>query len=417
MNHIKSHIALLFCFTVMVSQAAKIIVQPGTSVYSIKQGIQLAEAGDTVLVKAGTYREGNIVINKSIVMMGENKPVADGEYKVEVFTIGARHVTLMGFTIMNSGMSNVNDLAGIGGLNVDFATIRNNELINTFFGIHLSNCNYGTVENNTLKSMLRSDIETGNGIHLWQCSNMVIKNNQVRGHRDGIYFEFVTASKVIGNISEDNHRYGLHFMFSHDDDYLDNVFRNNGAGVAVMYTRNVKMINNTFERNWGNSAYGLLLKDINDSQVLNNRFIQNTIGIYMEGTSRTVFTRNYFASNGWAVKLQASCDNNNFKENNFMSNTFDFATNGTLVLNTINRNYWDKYQGYDLNRDGTGDIPFRPVNLYAMIVERVPTAVLLWRSFLVFLLDRAERVFPVVTPENLKDDFPSMKPYDLHTTS
>lgn len=417
MNHIKSHIALLLCFTVMVSQAARIVVQQGTSINSIKQGIQLAEAGDTVLVKAGTYREGNIVINKSIVLIGENKPVADGEYKVEVFTIGARHVTLMGFTIMNSGMSNVNDLAGIGGLNVDFATIRNNELINTFFGIHLSNCNYGTVENNTLKSLLRSDIETGNGIHLWQCSNMVIKNNQVRGHRDGIYFEFVTASKVIGNISEDNHRYGLHFMFSHDDDYLDNVFRNNGAGVAVMYTRNVKMINNTFERNWGNSAYGLLLKDINDSQVLNNRFIQNTIGIYMEGTSRTVFTRNYFASNGWAVKLQASCDNNDFKENNFMSNTFDFATNGTLVLNTINRNYWDKYQGYDLNRDGTGDVPFRPVNLYAMIVERVPTAVLLWRSFLVFLLDRAERVFPVVTPENLKDDFPSMKPYDLHTTS
>ncbi|MCU0399017.1 MAG: nitrous oxide reductase family maturation protein NosD [Cyclobacteriaceae bacterium] len=417
MNHIKSHIALLFCFTVLVSQAARIVVQQGTSINSIKQGIQLAEAGDTVLVKAGTYREGNIIINKSIVLIGENKPVADGEYKVEVFTIGARHVTLMGFTIMNSGMSNVNDLAGIGGLNVDFATIRNNELINTFFGIHLSNCNYGTVENNTLKSLLRSDIETGNGIHLWQCSNMVIKNNQVRGHRDGIYFEFVTASKVIGNISEDNHRYGLHFMFSHDDDYLDNVFRNNGAGVAVMYTRNVKMINNTFERNWGNSAYGLLLKDINDSQVLNNRFIQNTIGIYMEGTSRTVFTRNYFASNGWAVKLQASCDNNDFKENNFMSNTFDFATNGTLVLNTINRNYWDKYQGYDLNRDGTGDVPFRPVNLYAMIVERVPTAVLLWRSFLVFLLDRAERVFPVVTPENLKDDFPSMKPYDLHTTS
>jgi nitrous oxidase accessory protein len=150
---------------------------------------------------------------------------------------------------------------------------------------------------------------------------------------------------------------------------------------------------------------------------MNNRFIQNTIGIYMEGTSRTLFNRNYFASNGWAVKLQANCDSNDFKENNFTSNTFDFSTNGSLVLNTINRNYWDKYQGYDLNRDGTGDVPFRPVNLYAMIVERVPTAVLLWRSFLVFLLDRAERVFPVVTPENLKDDFPSMKPYDLHTTS
>ena len=83
-----------------------------------------------------------------------------------------------------------------------------------------------------------------------------------------------------------------------------------------------------------------------------------------------------------------------------------------MVLNTIDGNYWDKYQGYDLNHDGVGDVPFRPVNLYAMIVERIPSAVLLWRSFLVLLLDRAERVIPVVTPENLKDNSPSMKPYD-----
>jgi nitrous oxidase accessory protein len=113
------------------------------------------------------------------------------------------------------------------------------------------------------------------------------------------------------------------------------------------------------------------------------------------------------------VKLQASCDDNTFSENNFTSNTFDLSTNGTMVLNKIDRNYWDKYQGYDLNKDGVGDVPFRPVNMYAMVVERIPTAVLLWRSFLVFLLDRAEKVFPAVTPENLKDDYPSMKPYDL----
>ena len=37
-----------------------------------------------------------------------------------------------------------------------------------------------------------------------------------------------------------------------------------------------------------------------------------------------------------------------------------------------------------------------------MIVEQMPTAVLLWRSFLVFLMDRAEKALPVITPENLK---------------
>jgi nitrous oxidase accessory protein len=89
------------------------------------------------------------------------------------------------------------------------------------------------------------------------------------------------------------------------------------------------------------------------------------------------------------------------------------ATNGTMVLNTINGNYWDKYEGYDLNRDGIGDVPFHPVSMYAMIVERIPTAVLLWRSFMVFLMDRAEKTMPAVTPLNLKDESPKMKPYDF----
>jgi nitrous oxidase accessory protein len=75
-------------------------------------------------------------------------------------------------------------------------------------------------------------------------------------------------------------------------------------------------------------------------------------------------------------------------------------------------NYWDKYEGYDLDRNGVGDVPFHPVSLYGMIVEKMPTAVMLWRSFLVFLLDRAEKVVPAVTPENLRDDSPAMKFYD-----
>ncbi len=222
---------------------------------------------------------------------------------------------------------------------------------------------------------------------------------------------------ITNNHSEGNLRYGLHFMFSHNDEYHNNRFVNNGAGVAVMYTKNVKMIGNSFEQNWGSSAYGLLLKDIRDSEVRQNHFTENTIGIHLEGVSRTHFEKNTFNGNGYAVRLQASSDDNVFTENNFSSNTFDLVTNGTLVLNKINRNYWDKYQGYDLNKDGVGDVPFHPVNMYAMIVERIPAAVLLWRSFFVMLMDRAEKAIPVMTPENLKDDFPTMKPYDLTAKS
>jgi nitrous oxidase accessory protein len=202
-------------------------------------------------------------------------------------------------------------------------------------------------------------------------------------------------------------------MFSHNDEYRNNSFINNGAGVAVMYTKGVKMIDNTFEHNWGSSSYGLLLKDIRDSFVTGNKFLKNSIGIYMEGSSRIEFRENAFTENGYAIKLQASCDDNTFLRNNFSSNTFDVVSNGDLVLNKINSNYWDRYEGYDLNHDNIGDVPYRPVSMYGMIVEQMPTAVLLWRSFLVFLMDRAEKALPVITPENLKDDSPSMKSHDL----
>lgn len=412
-DYIRYSILCLFTLLLLPATANTIVVQSGGKVSSIRSAIAQANAGDTIRVKAGTYREGNMLITKPLVLIGEGKPVVDGEHKVEVFTVEAEHVTIEGFQITNSGVSSMKDLAGIGSLQGNFLVVRNNEFIATFFGVHISNAKHVIVEGNTFRASLRADHETGNGIHLWQCANATIRNNTINGHRDGIYFEFVTNSLISGNTSEKNNRYGLHFMFSHDDEYRDNIFRNNGAGVAVMYTKNVTMVNNIFDRNWGPTAYGLLLKDIRDSHIIGNRFDRNTIAIYMEGSSRSEFKKNTFVGNGWAVKLQASCDDNTFSENNFTSNTFDLSTNGTMVLNKIDRNYWDKYQGYDLNKDGVGDVPFRPVNMYAMVVERIPTAVLLWRSFLVFLLDRAEKVFPAVTPENLKDDYPSMKPYDL----
>ena len=80
--------------------------------------------------------------------------------------------------------------------------------------------------------------------------------------------------------------------------------------------------------------------------------------------------QNKFNSNGWGIKIQASCTDNEFTKNNFSKNTFDVTTNSTLSLNSFDQNYWDQYTGYDLNKDGYSDIPFRPVNLYATIVEK-----------------------------------------------
>ncbi len=383
------------------------------AITTLRKAIELAKDGDTILLQAGIYKEGNLVITKSITLIGQYFPVLDGENKFEIFTVSGNKISIKGFQFQNSGASAMNDYASIKVIDATNIVIENNKVLHSYFGIHFSNSSFITIRNNIISGNPSSEQNTGNGIHLWKCNNALIDNNRVNGHRDGIYFEFVSESTIKNNYSEKNIRYGLHFMFSPNNNYLYNTFKNNGAGVAVMYSKHVKMEGNHFEQNWGPSAYGILLKDITDSHIQHNIFYKNTVAIHMEGSSRIDIQKNIFSENGWAIKVQASCDDNVFSYNNFYGNSFDVATNGTMVLNTFNNNYWDKYEGYDLNKNGIGDVPYHPVSMYSMIIEQNPNALILLRSFMVNLLDKAEKAIPSLTPENLFDKSPMMKPYRL----
>lgn len=404
---------ILFLLFFSIGKAATIQVGANFPVKKIKQALALAKDGDTVLVHSGIYKEGTILINKKIYFIGKNFPVLDGQHKKEVLSINANDVVVKGFKVINSGHAALNDPCGIRVYDKNNVTIQGNILDNNFFGIYLQNSTNCIVKNNVIKAYGKAEQLIGNGIHCWKSNNLQIIGNKITGHRDGIYFEFVTQSVIWRNIANNNVRYGLHFMFSNDDAYITNVFKNNGAGVAVMFTKNVKMFNNYFEENWGDSAYGLLLKEISDSYIFNNRFARNTSGIYMEGTSRIKVEKNSFESNGWGMKIQASCMENEIVNNNFLKNTFDISTNGSLVLNTFNANYWDKYEGYDLDKDGMGDVPYHPLSLFAVLTENTPSAMLLYRSFMITLLDKSEKVLPSITPDNFVDNKPLMKSLPL----
>ncbi len=380
---------------------------------SIKNALSFAKNGDTVKVYKGFYREGNITINKSIFFWGIDMPILDGGKKFEVISVRADNVTVKGFRIQNSGHASMDDLGAVKVYESSNVVIEENYLYNNFFAIYLQYCSNCLVRNNKIIAFGREEQEIGNGIHCWKSDSLQIIGNYISGHRDGIYFEFVKHSVIWRNISTDNIRYGLHFMFSNDDAYFTNYFKNNGAGVAVMFTKRVIMMNNTFEENWGDAAYGILLKEISDCYMMGNKFLKNTTGIFMDGTNRITMKKNEFKSNGWGMKMQANCMDNIIENNNFLSNTFDISTNGSLTLNTFYENYWDKYEGYDLNRDKTGDLPYHPLSLYAVITERNPPVMLLYRSFMVSLLDKSEKILPSLTPDNFIDNKPRMKPLAL----
>jgi len=399
---------MLFCFQFTYASDT-IQVCKKCKCPTITSAIGAAKNGDFILVRDGAYSEGKILIDKQLTLWGENFPVIEGNGQSDVFFVDADSVVVSGFEIRNTGISYIYDLAGIKINGHSHCRIENNHLFNTFFGIYLRHANNCIVKNNAIIGQATSEASSGNAIHLWYSKNAEISGNTCKGHRDGIYFEFVEHSYISGNLSEGNLRYGLHFMFSNDDRYVNNTFRNNGAGVAVMFSRVIAMKDNLFENNWGPSSYGLLLKDILDGEITGNRFKENTIGIFADGSNRIKITGNEFRLNGWALKILGSCMNNTISGNNFISNTFDLITNTSTNYNRYEGNFWSEYTGYDLNKDGIGDIPYKPVKLFSMIVSNLPVSIILLRSSFVDLINFAEKITPSLTPPTLADPSPLMK--------
>ncbi len=383
-------------------------VAPGTSLSTITDALGRARDGDTILVEAGDYREPELTVGRRLVLLGKGWPVLHGGDH-QIFRVTADSVTISGLVLRDVSPSTTDDRAAIKVIGAKGCRLENNTILDTFFGIYLSRVQGCLIRNNRIRGSGTTEIFAGNAVHSWSSSDLVIEDNLLRGHRDGLYFEFTTGAVVRRNVSTRALRYGLHFMFSNDCSYTDNVFASNHAGVAVMYSHGVTMERNRFEHSWGSGAYGLLLKEITDSHLRRNIFRSNTIALYAEGTNRLEVTGNEFLDNGWGVEVMSDVQETAFRHNRFEGNSFDVTTNSASASSRFEENYWDRYAGYDLDRNGFGDVPFPPVRLFAFVVQQNEPALILMRSFFVSLLDAAERVAPVLTPQTMVDSRPLMR--------
>lgn len=407
----KLFLALLGIFLVTSGKAIERVTEND----DVQAKIGELNQGDTLVFSKGQYPTEGFIIDKKLVLIAEEGVIIDaGGEAVNVFLIGADSVEIQGFEIRDVGTTFLNETAAIKMVGASGVVIEKNRIRNCFFGIYLEYSQNCEVLNNDIRSEFKDEASAGNAIHAWKCENLLISGNTARGHRDGIYFEFVNESLIDGNTSQGNLRYGLHFMFSHYDEYRNNRFENNGAGVAVMFSNHIVMQENEFVLNQGGASYGLLLKEISDGTISANLFSRNTIAILLEGANRLDISRNAFSDNGTAIDMKGNSLDNEVRANNFVANTFEVVTNTKQNINVYKQNYWSGYSGYDLDRDGVGDVPYRPVNVFAKITNQIPSATIMLHSSFVNLLEAVEKVFPSLIPVDLVDDQPKMRPYDHH---
>lgn len=400
---------MLVAAVLLVLQQA-LVVSPAGPYRSIGDAVRAAPEGGIITVRAGTYREPTIRIEHPMTIEGEAGAILDGEGARELMVIAAPGVTVRGLTFRNTGSSHREDRAALRVIETRDCLVDRNRFEDTFFGIYLQGAIGCAVIDNVVQGTIAGEGGTGNGIHSWGSSRLTLRNNTISGHRDGIYLEFSRHAVVEGNRSSANRRYGLHFMYSDSSSYARNVFRANGTGVAVMFSSMVTMVANEFSANRGSAAYGLLLKEISHSRLAENRFVDNTTALVADGANALEVIGNRFLRNGRAVRLLASTLDGRFIGNSFEANSFDVVANGRGVTAEFRRNWWDGYRGWDLDRDGVGDVPHHPVRLFSLLVERSEPVMLLQRSLFVRLVDAAERAVPALTPRMVRDPEPLMRP-------
>ncbi len=394
----------------VIAQLAAVSVGPDEAFRTVAGAIAVATPGAVVTVRRGVYREPTITVDRPLTLVGEPGAVLDGEGARGLLILAADDVTIRGLTFRNTGISFQEDRAALLAQGIERCRIEQNTFEETFFAVYLAGTTGCAVIGNTMAGLRGTESRTGNAVHSWSSRDLLVRDNVISGHRDGIYLEFTRHATVSGNQSVRNLRYGLHFMYADSSSYSGNRFEANGSGVAVMYSKVVALTRNLFIDNRGATAYGLLLKEIADVDLHDNRFINNTTGLMADGADRVRVVANEFDGNGWALRLMASTSDGVVRQNLFRNNTFDVAVNARVQSTEFSGNWWDRYRGWDLDRDGIGDVGHHPVRLFTLFVNRADPVLMLQRSLFVRMLDAVEQALPVLTPKEVIDRSPLMAP-------
>src|SRR5690554_4386314 len=129
-----------------------IIAEPNNPQKTIKKAFEQAKNGDTILTKAGVYREGTLFLNKAVTMMGEEYHEIDGEYQHEIALQEHDDVVIKNVLISNSGSSSFQDIADLKIKNYKTICIEVCRFENNLFSIQTFTAKYVSYINNLLSS-------------------------------------------------------------------------------------------------------------------------------------------------------------------------------------------------------------------------------------------------------------------------
>jgi nitrous oxidase accessory protein len=378
---------------------------------SVSAALSRARPGDTVRLGPGEYRE-RLVIDVPVTLIGEPGARILGGYEGTVVHVTAPGTVLEGLEIAEAGTNLSKDMACLL-VEADDVTVRDCTIRESLHGIYVKGGSGTRILDNRVEGRLDLiESDRGNGIHLWNSHRNRVVGNEIFHVRDGIYFSFANETEIARNHIH-HVRYGLHYMYSNDNAFSDNLFEHNVAGAALMYSERIRFERNTFARCRGFRAYGILLQSMSEVTSRQNLVLDNSRGIFMNNTDASVFARNDVVDNDLAIQLNGGCDGNRFAANNFLGNLtellLDVSDLETAWADDDGGNHWSSYRGFDLDRDGIGDVPFGIQNVFQVLESDVPEVRFYLLSPAAEVLRAAEEGLPILRLGDAQDPAPRMR--------
>lgn len=392
----------------------------------LQQQLDLAQAGDHLLLDAGVY-SGNFIINKTLEISGEQGAIIDGQAQGHALEIKAENVVIQNLKIQNWGHNLTTLDAGVFVNNqAEYALIQNNQFVGNSSGVWVDGTANIQIINNTIEGneTVRSP-DRGNGIHLYNVTGALVKGNEIWHTRDGIYMDTSNGNELNGNYLHDL-RYGIHYMYSYTNIVTKNHTKNTRTGYALMQSKFLTVTDNISENDVN---YGMLMNFITKSTIENNRVIgvQNMRNPQMqhaqqryqpEGKALFIYNslfnkihNNILADSDIGIHLTAGSEDNTFTGNAFVSNTkqVKYVANRTQDWSVQQQgNYWSDYLGWDMDGDGIGDVAYEPNDGVDRLLWKYPTAKLLFNSPAIEILRWVQRQFPVLKSPGIIDSYPLM---------
>ncbi|HZP43869.1 MAG TPA: nitrous oxide reductase family maturation protein NosD, partial [Candidatus Binatia bacterium] len=397
--------------------AAELVV--GTAAPDVATTLAAARDGDTVVVPPGVHHE-HPVVDRAVQLVGRPGAVLDGDGAGTVLRIRAAGAEVRGLTIRNGGEGYDAEDAGI---RIDHARdvrIADTRVEDTLFGIFVVQGDRCAIERTTIVGKDLPHVRRGDGIRLWYSAGCRLVGNRVERSRDVIIWYSA------GTVVEDNvvraSRYGLHYMYSNDNVFRRNRFEDDQVGAAIMYSRGIELTENSFSYASGPAAYGVLLKDSDDVFVVGNRFVHDTIGLFVDGVPQSRGGRldvrgNLIARGRVGIALQPLSRGIRLWENAFVGNDLAVQVLGTGTAEGDEwavdgrGNYWSDGVVYDRDGDGVSELPYRLESTFEALADRHPVLAFFAHTPPAEAIDLGARLFPVFAPRpTLVDPHPLVAP-------